>query len=764
MTSRTKEVQEATSAARVAQQPDQAPQADVNAQAPAMSQAGGVRVPPVVGSLAGVLRIQQLKGNWAVSQMLAVQQSEEAQGLRGPSDEEIHSAAAEGIRTPSTTLPYLDRIQASFGRHSIGHVKAHVGAEATQASQAMGALAFASGHHVVFGGTPDLRTAAHEAAHIVQQQTGVQLVGGIGREGDAYERHADSIANSVVAGRSAEGLLDSFAPSTSISEFGPSAKISSREVESLKEPIQRIIGGSYEQVTKRHKENLKFAKESLESARSSKDSTLRRSVEWLNGKDISVYAITETHDAKKRAKMQGQPPKKLAYFGKPKSSVVPNEAGPEDPYKKDDMTSRDNIVFAAEGIRGLNFEGNAIALIEPIYFKSSIFETIKHEVQHSADRHHSTDDNIDSSWSLYQTEFRAYSIENKGLDNRDLLTKTLFDKVGVLCAKDYTWDKRQWDIFRHIYHHYGEIEQAWDRECGSDKNQRTFQKRVVGLKETNSVNPINSLKIESFYKAATFHEKEILRAEANELDAGVKSFLSELVRMEPEEIRYVMSSDYYKKMNKHVKVATFNKLTTGCLTESGYSVGDSPIERLFLRDLAAICIGPVAGGNENFLAQYEPYPFSPESAKYLLGTVHWKEAGAIIKEKEEAQATLVDLKARDDKLEELIKKEADALGGDGEYVKNTLQQLKDFQAQPCGRDLLEFLDISPEDDLEKVSRRALAILVIGMHNVDDTRVLFMKKIRNAAEARTLSEIRLETVERIKKHLECRASVAREVAK
>jgi Domain of unknown function (DUF4157) len=155
-----------------------------------------------------VLAIQRAAGNQAVMRMLdarrpghplagpvpAVQRSSEiepdgdvqraAAALHEPSDEAIRSAAADGVRTPSVPLPHLDRIQASFGRHSIAHVQAHVGPEAARASRAMNALAYASGDHVVFGSTPDLRTAAHEAAHIVQQQAGVQLSGGIGRAGD----------------------------------------------------------------------------------------------------------------------------------------------------------------------------------------------------------------------------------------------------------------------------------------------------------------------------------------------------------------------------------------------------------------------------------------------------------------------------------------------------------------------------------------------------------------------------------------------------
>ena len=78
----------------------------------------------------------------------------------------------------------------------------------------MGAEAYAMGNDVAFGGAPSLHTAAHEAAHVIQQQRGVQLKGGVGQTGDAYEQHADRAADAVVAGRSAEAILDA-APSGS---------------------------------------------------------------------------------------------------------------------------------------------------------------------------------------------------------------------------------------------------------------------------------------------------------------------------------------------------------------------------------------------------------------------------------------------------------------------------------------------------------------------------------------------------------------------
>jgi len=51
----------------------------------------------------------------------------------------------------------------------------------------------------------------HEARTSCQQRAGVQLKGGVGEAGDAYERHADAVADTVVAGGSAEALLSTMA-------------------------------------------------------------------------------------------------------------------------------------------------------------------------------------------------------------------------------------------------------------------------------------------------------------------------------------------------------------------------------------------------------------------------------------------------------------------------------------------------------------------------------------------------------------------------
>ncbi len=135
-------------------------------------------------------------------------QAKGGQPVAGP---EAQEAAAKGVEGSGQPMPHIAQIQRSFGHHDLGGVTAHVGGPAAQANETLGARAFASGNDVAFKGQPDLHTAAHEAAHVVQQRAGVHLKDGVGRSGDAYEQHADAVASKVVSGGSAEGLLDQMA-------------------------------------------------------------------------------------------------------------------------------------------------------------------------------------------------------------------------------------------------------------------------------------------------------------------------------------------------------------------------------------------------------------------------------------------------------------------------------------------------------------------------------------------------------------------------
>ncbi|MFH1467676.1 MAG: DUF4157 domain-containing protein [Pseudomonadota bacterium] len=163
---------------------------------------------PLADSLEDPLSTHPIQASSSVAMAPPMQPSSgDGPGGRGSSSD-VHAVAAGGVKGGGSALPHLDKIQASFGGHDLSGVRAHTGKAAQGANAAIGSRAFATGEDVAFGaGSTDLHTAAHEAAHVVQQRAGVQLKGGLGQAGDRYERQADAVADRVVAGEPAADLL-----------------------------------------------------------------------------------------------------------------------------------------------------------------------------------------------------------------------------------------------------------------------------------------------------------------------------------------------------------------------------------------------------------------------------------------------------------------------------------------------------------------------------------------------------------------------------
>lgn len=79
--------------------------------------------------------------------------------------DQLFALAVTGRRFP---LPHRTVLERSFGR-PLDHVEAYANPWATAALRAMGAVAATRGHQVLLADTsPDLRTVAHEVAHVVQ--------------------------------------------------------------------------------------------------------------------------------------------------------------------------------------------------------------------------------------------------------------------------------------------------------------------------------------------------------------------------------------------------------------------------------------------------------------------------------------------------------------------------------------------------------------------------------------------------------------------
>lgn len=158
--------------------------------------------------------VQRTLGNRATSHLLQARaarppplQCKGGPGVRLTSQDTLEMAM-DGVKGSGQPLPYLDRIQRSFGSYDLTGARSYVGEDATAAARNIGAEAYTTGDSIAFrDSSPTLHTVAHEAAHVIQQREGVHLKGGVGQEGDVYERHADQVADGVVRGLSVEHLL-----------------------------------------------------------------------------------------------------------------------------------------------------------------------------------------------------------------------------------------------------------------------------------------------------------------------------------------------------------------------------------------------------------------------------------------------------------------------------------------------------------------------------------------------------------------------------
>ena len=105
-------------------------------------------------------------------------------------------------------------MESRFG-HDFSHVRIHTDAKAAKSAQTIDALAYTSGHDIVFGAgryaprTADgIRLLAHELAHVIQQAgspttAAILHEGAIASEDHPSEREADRVAARIAAGGNA---------------------------------------------------------------------------------------------------------------------------------------------------------------------------------------------------------------------------------------------------------------------------------------------------------------------------------------------------------------------------------------------------------------------------------------------------------------------------------------------------------------------------------------------------------------------------------
>src|SRR5262249_5034846 len=157
-------------------------------------------------------REEEISGGQLIQKKCAACEEEEERiqhkEASGGQQATVHGTARAGIEGANQPLPHLERIQNSFGHHDVTTARVASSGPAARANARMGSLAYTAGDRIAFRGEPDVKLAAHEAAHVVQQRSGAKLPGGAGRPGDEYEQQADAVAEAVDREESAEPILD----------------------------------------------------------------------------------------------------------------------------------------------------------------------------------------------------------------------------------------------------------------------------------------------------------------------------------------------------------------------------------------------------------------------------------------------------------------------------------------------------------------------------------------------------------------------------
>jgi len=157
------------------------------------------RAVPAPGTTAqGLLNLQRLAGNAAVTQAIAEERHEHDAGCGHTPSVQRRALVHDVLRSPGQSMDSSLRteMEARFGGADFSGVRVHTGAQARESAVQLQAKAYTSGPNVVVGDTMTKEDWAHELTHYQDQMAGPVP----GNENDSGERHAVDNARRVMNG------------------------------------------------------------------------------------------------------------------------------------------------------------------------------------------------------------------------------------------------------------------------------------------------------------------------------------------------------------------------------------------------------------------------------------------------------------------------------------------------------------------------------------------------------------------------------------
>ncbi len=468
----------------------------------------------------------------------------------GPLDAETSHAVGAAQQAGGAPLGAATRshMETALGADLSG-VRVHADAGARDLCDTVRAHAFTFGQHVFFRrGLPDIgnaagrRLLAHELAHVTQPspQTVIRrtyLDGGedwiastthrraggsvrgrstaLGRVDDAVATVRQAYAAGYLPGLSEDlkALRDA------IAEWRRTrpGRMRGAQVDTLYDQateLKLLVDGwqgiAFKQKRADHQQQLDKVEGWLdEGSRFGRDTRLRNSVEWVRRGRTPLYVLTETADREYRAKLllgREVTAQDATYFPDPNSGrgAVGHGTAKTHMYNPADAMDRTNVVVNKR-INGWNTAGYIALTENGTDSRELFFQTLRHEVQHAADKHRGPqlslgvdtavtpeEQEFQQALRRYKTEYRAHSYQ----DGPAIQTPAGADTRGR------QWGGQQFAVFEHIRTDYPAIQTAvGGDQPTADNNRFITAAHAYRNPDTEGFNKYNSIRIDDLYLA-----------------------------------------------------------------------------------------------------------------------------------------------------------------------------------------------------------------------------------------------------------------------
>lgn len=241
-----------------------------------------------------------------------------------------------------------------------------------------------------------------------------------------------------------------------------------------------------------------------EAANQTKDVVLRNSAQWILSGRSKIYCLTRTHDSAARVK-EARAPKLIAWFSYPGGDLFSAPSLYVRKAKGQPAFNNADVKLDPDSA-GFEFTG-VVGVVEPSKGGKKFFlDTIRHETQHDAD-HTASDDK-----GLHTTELNARWVE-KAFGR--------FSTRRKVKALGFTWNERQLAVFQELFDNPALYPYA--RKNWNDPNKTArdaWRAFVVGLRQPDTFNPINSIRIEQLWTVMALCTTAGCAADDKRVEAG----------------------------------------------------------------------------------------------------------------------------------------------------------------------------------------------------------------------------------------------------